>query len=196
MLLNYSVLIFLKTLKMGSFSINLEILKKNNMLTKGIEQLLQDQVKKEASSSQTYLAMACWADTKGFEGAAEFLYAHSDEEREHMLKLIKFLNERGSQATVPALDAPKKDFNSLMEVFKSILEHEIVVTESINNIITNCLAGNDHLTNNFMQWYMNEQMEEEQLARSIIDKLEMIGSDTASLYLFDKELAGLAGAEH
>lgn len=166
------------------------------MISKNIEQHLQDQVRKEASSSQTYLAMACWADTKGFEGAAEFLYAHSDEEREHMLKLIKFLNERGSQATVPALDAPKKDFNSLMEVFKSILEHEILVTKSINDIITACLQENDHLTNNFMQWYMTEQMEEEQLARSIIDKLEMIGSDTASLYLFDKELGGLAGAEH
>ena len=83
-----------------------------------------------------------------------------------------------------------------MEVFKSILEHEIIVTESINNIITNCLSANDHMTNNFMQWYMTEQMEEEQLARSIIDKLEMIGSDTASLYLFDKELGGLASAEH
>ena len=166
------------------------------MLSKNIEQLLQDQVKKEASSSQTYLAMACWADTKGFEGAASFLYAHSDEERQHMLKLIKFLNERGCQATVPALEAPKKDFSSLMEVFKSILEHEIVVTASINSIITACLQENDHLTNNFMQWYISEQMEEEQLAQSIIGKLEMIGSDTASLYLFDKELAGLAEAEH
>lgn len=159
------------------------------MLSKNIEQLLQDQVKKEASSSQTYLAMACWADVKGFNGAAQFLYAHSDEEREHMLKLVKFLNERGSQATVPALEAPEKDFSSLMEVFKSILEHEIVVTASINNIITECLKENDHLTGNFMQWYISEQMEEESLAREIIDKLEMIGSDTASLYLFDRDLA-------
>lgn len=158
------------------------------MLSNNIEQLLQDQVKKEASSSQTYLAMACWADVNGFSGAAEFLYRHSDEEREHMLKLVRFLNERGNQATVPSLDAPKKDFNSLKEVFESILEHEIMVTASINNIITNCLKENDHLTNNFMQWYMTEQMEEEQLARSIIDKLEMIGSDTSSLFLFDREL--------
>ena len=69
------------------------------MLSNNIEQLLQDQVKKEASSSQTYLAMACWADTKGFEGAAEFLYAHSDEEREHMLKLIKFLKSGNCTST-------------------------------------------------------------------------------------------------
>jgi len=158
------------------------------MLSKRIEQLLQDQVKKEASSSQTYLAMACWADVKGFNGVAKFLYAHSDEERQHMLKLILFLNERGSQATIPALDAPEKEFKSLKEVFESILDHEILVTASINNIITACLDENDHLTNNFMQWYISEQMEEEQLARSIIDKLEMIGSDKSSLYLFDREL--------
>jgi ferritin len=162
------------------------------MLTKNIEQLLQDQVKNEASSSQTYLAMASWADVKGYSGSAEFLYVHSDEEREHMLKLIKFLNERGSQATVPALEAPVKNFSSLKEVFESILKHEILVTKAINNIITNCLKEDDHMTNNFIQWYMSEQMEEEQLARSIIDKLEMMGSDTASLYLFDREL----GAEH
>ena len=106
----------------------------------------------------------------------------------HMLKLVKFINERGGHATVPALESPKKEFDSLMAVFKSILEHEIKVTESINDIITACLKENDHSTNNFMQWYVTEQLEEEQMARSIIDKLEMIGSDTSSLYLFDKEL--------
>lgn len=163
------------------------------MLSKNIEELLQGQVKKEAFASQVYLAMACWADAKGFEGAAAFLYTHSEEEREHMLKLMKFLNERGSQAIVPLLEAPEKNFANLMEVFKGILTHEVSVTKSINTIITNCLAENDHLTNNFMQWYMNEQIEEEQLARSIIDKLEMIGSDTSSLFLFDKELGSLAG---
>ena len=166
------------------------------MLSKNIEKLLQDQVTKEASSSQTYLSMACWADVKGYNGAADFLYAHSDEERMHMLKLVKFLNERGSQATIATLNAPKKDFGTLKEVFESILEHEVKVTESINNIITACLKENDHLTNNFMQWYISEQMEEEQLARSIIDKLEMIGSDTSSLYLFDRELGTSMQAHH
>ena len=132
--------------------------------------------------------MACWADVKGFSGVAKFLYDQSDEERMHMLKLVKFINERGGHATVPALESPKKEFDSLMAVFKSILEHEIKVTESINDIITACLKENDHSTNNFMQWYVTEQLEEEQMARSIIDKLDMIGSDTSSLYLFDKEL--------
>ena len=165
------------------------------MLSKKIEKLLQDQVQKEASSSQVYLAMANWADVNGYPGSAQFLYTHSDEEREHMLKLMKFLNERGSQAEVPALKAPKKKYSGLMEVFKTIMDHEVTVTASINNIITACLKENDHLTNNFMQWYVSEQMEEENLARSIIDKLEMIGSDKSSLYLFDREL-GEFEAEH
>ncbi|MAC95699.1 MAG: ferritin [Flavobacteriales bacterium] len=158
------------------------------MLSTTIQEKLQNQIQKEASSSHLYLAMACWADVKGFSGVAKFLYDQSDEERMHMLKLVKFINERGGHATVPALESPKKEFDSLMAVFKSILEHEIKVTESINDIITACLKENDHSTNNFMQWYVTEQLEEEQMARSIIDKLDMIGSDTSSLYLFDKEL--------
>lgn len=165
------------------------------MLSKTIEDKLQNQILKEASSSQLYLAMACWADVKGFPGVAQFLYAHSDEERMHMLKLVKFINERGGHASVPALQSPEKHFDSLSAVFKSILDHEIMVTESINDIITACLKENDHTTNNFMQWYISEQLEEESMARSIIDRLEMIGSDTSSLFLFDKELASYQ-AEH
>jgi ferritin len=158
------------------------------MLSQSIQEHLQSQIQKEASSSQLYLAMACWADIKGFNGVAKFLYEQSDEERMHMLKLVKFVNERGGHATIPALESPKKDFDSLKSVFKSILDHEIKVTASINEIITACLKENDHTTNNFMQWYVTEQLEEEQMARTIIDKVEMIGSDTSSLYLFDKEL--------
>lgn len=165
------------------------------MLSKTIEEKLQNQIVKEASSSQIYLAMACWADVNGYPGAAHFLYLHSDEERMHMLKLVKFINERGGHATVPALNAPTKQYDSLQDVFKEILEHEIQVTDSINDIITACLDERDHTTNNFMQWYISEQMEEEQLARSIIDKLELIGAEKTSLYLFDKELESYTG-EH
>jgi|SRR5690554_6415135 len=161
------------------------------MLLPTIEKKLQNQIHKEASSSQIYLAMACWAEVKGFSGVANFLYQHADEEREHMLKLIRFINERGSHAEIPALESPKKDYDSLKSVFKSILEHEILVTESINDIITACLKENDHMTNNFMQWYIAEQLEEEEMARTIIDKLEMIGSDTSSLFLFDKDLGAI-----
>lgn len=158
------------------------------MLSPIIEKKLQNQIHEEAAASQMYLAMACWAEVKGFSGAAKFLYAHSDEEREHMLKLIKYINERGGHAVIPALEPPLKDYDSLKSVFENILEQEILVTKSINDIITACLKENDHMTNNFMQWYIAEQQEEEEMARNIIDKLELIGSDTSSLFLFDKDL--------
>lgn len=166
------------------------------MLSKTIEDKLQEQVRKEAFSSQSYLAMACWADVNGYEGAATFLYEHSDEERMHMLKLVKYINERGSQAHIPSLDAPLGSYSSLKDVFETVLKHEIKVTQSINDIIDSCITEKDHITNNFMQWYVSEQMEEEMLARQLIDKLNIINDDSTGLYIFDNELKNGAGAEH
>jgi ferritin len=159
------------------------------MLAKNLQEKLQNQVKMEASSSQAYLAMACWAEVNGYEGAASFLYTHSDEERMHMLKLVKFINERGAQTVIPALDSPKGDYKSLQHIFQSVLDHEIKVTESINEIIDICITEKDHITNNFMQWYVSEQLEEETLARTLLDKLNIIGSDSTGLYIFDNELS-------
>tara|TARA_B100001287_G_scaffold275789_1_gene284443 strand:+ start:1893 stop:2399 length:507 start_codon:yes stop_codon:yes gene_type:complete len=158
------------------------------MLKSVIEKALNKQIELEASSSQFYLSMASWAETQGFGGTSSFLYQHSDEERMHMLKLVKFINERGGSAIIPALIKPPSEFKSLKHVFESLLEHELNVTESINNIVGLCLDEKDFTTHNFMQWYVAEQLEEEALARTIIDKLNMIGSDKGGLYLFDRDL--------
>ena len=90
------------------------------MLSKTIEDALNKQVTVEAASSQVYLAMASWAETLGFEGVATFMYAHSDEEREHMLKLVKFINERGGHAKVSHLNAPPAEFGSFKEMFQNL----------------------------------------------------------------------------
>lgn len=161
-------------------------------MNKRIESALNDQVAKEASSSQFYLSMASWSETKGFNGTAKFLYQHSDEERFHMLKLVKFINERGGSAIIPALEKPQVEFDNLERVFESLLEHEVMVTESINNVVDICLQEKDYTTYNFMQWYVSEQLEEEALARTILDKLKMIGSDKGGLYLFDRDLENSA----
>ncbi|MFN3916512.1 MAG: ferritin [Flavobacteriales bacterium] len=158
------------------------------MLNKKVEDALNNQVLMEAQSSQFYLAMASWAETAGFAGTASFLYLHSDEERTHMLKLVKFINERGGKAVIPALKQPKKEFKNIKEIFKSLLEHEIAVTESINNVVHICLQEKDYTTHNFMQWYVSEQLEEEALARKIMDKLNLIGNDNSGMYIFDTEL--------
>lgn len=161
-------------------------------MNKRIEAALNDQVHKESSSSHFYLAMASWAENNGLNGTAKFMYQHSDEERFHMLKLIKFINERGGVATVPAVEQPPKTFDSLERVFELLLEHEIMVTSSINDVVDVCLQEKDYSTHNFMQWYVSEQLEEEALARGILDKLRLIGGDKGGLYLFDRDLENQA----
>lgn len=161
-------------------------------MNKRVEKALNVQVIKEASSSQFYLSMASWAETQGYNGTAKFLYKHSDEERFHMLKLVKFINERGGVAEIPALEKPPIQFDSLEGIFKSLLKHEIGVTDSINNLVDICLQEKDYTTHNFIQWYVSEQLEEEALARTIVDKVKMIGSDKGGLYLLDRDLENSA----
>jgi ferritin len=153
-----------------------------------VEAALNDQIKKEASSSQYYLAMASWAENNGLNGTAKFMYTHSDEERFHMLKLVKFVNERGGTALIPSIDQPPVKFKDLKNVFELLLEHEIGVTASINNLVDICLQEKDYTTHNFVQGYVSEQLEEEALARTIIDKLKLIGSDNSGMYMFDRDL--------
>lgn len=168
------------------------ITKQHIVMNKRIEEALNNQIEKELSSSQFYLAMASWAEVNGLNGTAKFLYTHSDEERFHMLKLVKFVNERGGQAVVPATVQPPIDFESITNVFENLLKHEISVTASINNLVDICLQEKDYTTHNFVQWYVSEQLEEEALARTILDKLKLIGTDKGGLYLFDRDLENSA----
>lgn len=161
-------------------------------MTTSIEKLLNDQVKYEASASMQYLSMASWADVNGYNGVAEFFYAQSEEERLHMTKLVKFINERGGEVIVPALDKPKSDFKTLNELFETFLEAEIFVTEKINHIIFECLQKKDYNVHNFMQWYVAEQLEEESVARTLLDKLNIIGDDKSGHYLFDRDVNTIA----
>ncbi|MBL4604196.1 MAG: ferritin [Flavobacteriaceae bacterium] len=166
------------------------------MLSKKIEDALNAQVTVEAESSQVYLAMASWAETLGFEGVATFMYAHSDEERQHMLKLVKFINERGGHAKVSELSAPPTEFGSFREMFENLFEHEVMVSSSINDLVDVTLQEKDYATHNFLQWYVSEQIEEEALARNILDKINLIGDDKGGLYLFDNDVKRLIGAQN
>lgn len=153
-----------------------------------VEKALNEQVEKESSSSQFYLAMASWSENQGLNGTAKFLYTHSDEERFHMLKLVKFINERGGKAIIPMVGKPPVEFNNLQNVFELLLEHELAVTDSINNLVDICLQEKDYTTHNFVQWYVSEQLEEEALARTILDKIKLIGGDKGGMYMFDRDL--------
>lgn len=153
-----------------------------------VEKALNDQIEKELSSSQFYLAMASWAENNGLGGTSKFMYLHSDEERFHMLKLVKFVNERGGKAIIPAIVQPPHEFKNLENVFELLLSHEISVTQSINELVDICLQEKDYTTHNFVQWYVSEQLEEEALARAILDKLRLIGGDKGGMYMFDRDL--------
>lgn len=158
------------------------------MLKKKVEEALNGQIRVEAQSSQIYLSMASWAEVKGLEGISQFLYKHSDEERMHMLKLVKYVNERGGHAIVSELEAPKTEFGSFQQLFKALFDHEIYVSECINDLVEVTLNEKDFATHNFLQWYVAEQIEEEALARTILDKISLIGDDKGGLYLFDRDI--------
>lgn len=163
------------------------------MLSKKMTKALNQQVKMEGQSSNIYLAMASWAEIQpGLEGVTEFFYQHSDEERQHMLKLIHFINERGGFAEIPAFEKPSLTYPSIHHAFKELLAHEVAVSNSINELVDLALKEKDYATHNFLQWYVSEQIEEERLARTCNDKLEMIGDDKSGLYLFDRDILSLA----
>jgi ferritin len=161
------------------------------MLSKTIENALNIQIRIEAESSQIYLSMACWAEIHGLEGIARFMYTQSDEERTHMLKLVKFVNERGGHAQITELKAPKTSFGTFKELFEELYKHEVFVSESINELVHITLSQKDYATHNFLQWYVAEQIEEEAQAKNILDKINLIGDDKGGLYLFDRDIQQL-----
>lgn len=165
------------------------------MLSKIVQDGLNKQVAMEAASSQAYLAMASWCEIQpGLDGVTQFFYEQSDEERMHMLKLLRYINERGGFGVVPQLDQPNITFVSLNKVFEDFLKHEIAVSDSINELVDLALKEKDYATHNFLQWYVSEQIEEEALARMLNDKLELVGDDKGGIYLFDRDITTLRTA--
>ena len=161
------------------------------MLSKKVEDILNVQVDKEGYSSHLYLAMASWAENEGLGGIANWLYKQADEERIHMLKLVKYINERDGKAKIIAVKKPPAEFGSVREMFEKVLEHEQFVTASINEIVQVCINENDHTTHNWIQWFVTEQIEEEASVKDILDKLKLAGDQ---LYMFDRDILGMRSA--
>lgn len=165
------------------------------MLSKSLEKVLNNQVKLEADSSQIYLAMASWAENQGFEGIATFMYSQSEEERMHMLKLVRYINQRGGEANIPQIEEPKLDHTSFKTLFTQLFEHEVMISKSINELVHITLQEKDYATHNFLQWYVAEQIEEEATARTILDKINLIGDDKGGLYMFDNDMKNFTGVQ-
>jgi len=156
------------------------------MLKKKIEDICNRQIEREGYSSNLYLAMAVWAETSGFSGVAAWMYAQADEERLHMLKFIKYVNERGGKAVIPALKQPGAEYKNVEEVFREVLKHEEFVTASINEIVSLTLDEKDFNTHNFLQWFVMEQVEEEASVKTILDKVRLVGKN--NMYEFDRDV--------
>ncbi len=162
------------------------------MISKTVEQAINQQIGREEQSSRIYLSMASWCQSKGYQGAADFLFAQTDEERVHELKFIHYLNDRGGYAILEALKSPVYKFKSLVDIFTQVLRHEEYITASINELYATTIAEKDFSTGNFLQWFITEQIEEESSARSVLDKLNLAGDEKGGLFHIDKELAALA----
>ncbi len=159
------------------------------MLPKKVEKILNIQIEKEDYSSQLYLSMASWAENKGFEGVSSWLYAQAEEERVHMLKLVKYVNERDGVAAIPGIKKPPADFKDIFTAFDQVLAHERYISESINEIVAVCMAEHDFTTQNWIQWFVTEQIEEEASVKAIIDKLNLVGKN--NLYMFDRDIMSM-----
>lgn len=163
------------------------------MLSKKVEAKLNEQIQKEDYSSQLYLAMASWAENRGYEGITRWLYAQAEEERMHMLRLVRYVNERDGVALIPGLDQPPTDFGDVFKMFDMVLEHEKYISASINEIVAVCNEEKDFTTHNWVQWFVTEQIEEEASVKAIIDKLRLAGE--SNLYMFDQDIMSMREEE-
>lgn len=168
-----------------------ENLSLNKSISEDTEALLNNQVKMEAEASAHYLSMASWCDLKGYVNSAQFLYEHADEERIHKMKLFHYINDAGGLALEPEIIGIKHNYDTLRQVFQLILEHELKVTHSINEIVEHCYKVKDFATLNFMQWYVSEQREEEVLSRRALELFNIIGEEGIGLWTIDQEIGKL-----
>lgn len=159
-----------------------------------MKEMLNDQIGMEGYASSYYLSMATWCESTGYEGAAQFFYAQSDEERQHMLKIVRHLNRIGASATIPKIKQPPAKFESLEDICKTALGNEVVVTAAFAKMVECAQEERDHTTFTFLQWFVEEQIQEETTFESILQKFELIGRDRLALVEIDRIMGTMAAA--
>lgn len=156
-----------------------------------IVKAINDQISYEASSTQAYVAIGSWCERTGYNGSATFFFEQAVEENTHMLKFVHYLNNAGAEAIIPATEKPKGNFDSLESTFQAGLKSEQTVTKLINNLVEIAEREKDRATYSFLQWYVSEQIEEETLFGTILQKFEIIGRDKLAIYQIDQSLASI-----
>lgn len=169
---------------------------KRNRLSEQLRSALNAQMTKEAWASQIYLSYGVWASMEGYGGIANFLFRHANEERNHMMKILEYILERGAKANIEAIAAPPKDPANVQDCFEQIFEQEVDNTRGIYKLVKMSFEEEDWATWHFTQWFVKEQTEEETLALNLLDKIKIAGGVKASgeaLYTLDADLKTKSG---
>lgn len=163
------------------------------MLGKKIEQAINDQINAELYSAYLYLAMAAYSEAANLSGFGHWMKLQAQEETEHAMKFYHYVNERGGRVTLAAIDQPETEFTSPTELFEKTLEHEQYVTSRINDLYALAVEEKDYATQVMLQWFIDEQVEEEANATQILETLKMAGEKGHALVMMDRALAQRGG---
>lgn len=159
------------------------------MIGTNMQAAINKQIQAEMYSANLYLSMAAYCEFKGLKGVANWLRVQYQEETAHALLLLDYLNERGGKVELKTIDAPPSDFGTLTDIFTEVLKHEQKVTDYINKLYEVAIAEKDFAAQIYLQWFINEQVEEEANASEILSKLEVIGNTGVDVLYLDKELS-------
>lgn len=153
-----------------------------------MEQALNEQINAEFYSAYLYLSMSAWCENKNLKGFANWLRVQYQEETAHALKLLDYIHERNGTVVLEKIEAPSDNWQDIIDVFQNVLKHEQHVTSLINNLVQISIEEKDYATYNMLQWFVNEQVEEEANASEILEQLKMFEGKGAPLFMLDKEL--------
>ena len=163
------------------------------MISKSMQEAVNEQINKELYSSYLYLSMAAYFENKNLPGFARWLHVQTDEERGHGMRLYQHLVDRGGRVMLKAIAAPATEWKSHLEVFKEVQAHEAVVTDSINGLYELALKEKDYPMQVLLQWFINEQVEEEKNAAEIVQQLELIDAHGTAVLMLDHQLGKRGG---
>ncbi|MHA2060791.1 MAG: ferritin [Candidatus Sifarchaeia archaeon] len=154
-----------------------------------IRDALNEQVKWELYSGYMYLSMATWFYDQNLPGFAKFFRAHAKEEQEHAIKIFDYIIERGGRVTLQTIDQPPSEWNSPLGVLEEVYKHEVKVTGMINELMSLAKSENDYATEEFLWWFVDEQVEEEDSADEVYQQLKRAGESGQTLIMMDRALA-------
>jgi ferritin len=158
------------------------------MLKEKVETALNNQINEELYSSYLYLSMAAFFENQNFSGFSSWMRIQAQEEYGHAMKIYNYIIQRDGNVRLQKIDAPKATWSSQVEVFEDTLKHEQKVSKSIYDLVELSFAEKDHATNTFLQWFVNEQVEEESTALKIVEKIKLTGDNKGALFILDREL--------